>query len=515
MPRFSLVTPVYNPPINALRDCIDSVRNQHFQDWEWCITDDCSPNPGVRRELEKAAARDPRIRLHFRETNGGIVAASQDSLDLATGEFIGLLDHDDMLHPEALQRVDRRLREEGNENVDYVYTDEDKIDEHGNHYDVFRKPPFDPYRLQGQNYCCHFSVFRAELLDLIGGFRPGFDGSQDYDLILRATEKARKVLHLPTVLYHWRVVPGSAAAEVSAKPYAFISAQKAIEQHLVRTGVKASASSIRPGFTLVRRELTSRPKISIIIPTRGDMKRVWGVTTCIVSNAVNSILTLSTYDNYEVIVMRDVPPTGGEPASWGFVNDPRVRVIDYPFPFNFADKCNVGVLHAEGDVIILLNDDTQVISPDWLESLTALLEDDSVGMVGPMLLLEDGRIQSAGHINDPTPRHLGAGDRGNAPGKFGAYLVTRCVSGVTGACVAMRKKTYMEVGGMSLDYPVSFNDVDLGNKVLESDLKILWTPLARLYHFESLTRDKTVTQEEGLALERRWKRFYNNEVYSR
>jgi GT2 family glycosyltransferase len=279
--------------------------------------------------------------------------------------------------------------------------------------------------------------------------------------------------------------------------------------------VKASASSIRPGFTLVRRELTSRPKISIIIPTRGDMKRVWGVTTCIVSNAVNSILTLSTYDNYEVIVMRDVPPTGGEPASWGFVNDPRVRVIDYPFPFNFADKCNVGVLYAEGDVIILLNDDTQVISPDWLESLTALLEDDSVGMVGPMLLLEDGRIQSAGHINDPTPRHLGAGDRGNAPGKFGAYLVTRCVSGVTGACVAMRKTTYMAVGGMSLDYPVSFNDVDLGNKVLESDLKILWTPLARLYHFESLTRDKTVTQEEGLALERRWKRFYNNEVYSR
>ena len=216
------------------------------------------------------------------------------------------------------------------------------------------------------------------------------------------------MLHLPTVLYHWRVVPGSAAAEVSAKPYAFVSAQKAIEQHLERTGVKATASSIRPGFTLVRRELTARPKISIIIPTRGDLKRVWGVTTCIVSNAVNSILNLSTYDNYEVIVMRDVPPTGGEPASWNFVNDPRVRVIDYPFPFNFADKCNVGVLHAEGDVIVLLNDDTQVITPDWLESLAALLEDESVGMVGPMLLLEDGRIQSAGHINDPTPRHLGA-----------------------------------------------------------------------------------------------------------
>jgi glycosyltransferase involved in cell wall biosynthesis len=204
MPRFSIVTPVYNPPAKALRECIKSVRKQNFDDWEWCIVNDCSTQPHVRRILNRLAARDSRVRVAHRTTNGGIVAASQDGLDMATGEFVALLDHDDVIAKRALKRVNEELLKD--DTIDYLYTDEDKIDAKGRHYDVFRKPDFDPVRLRGQNYCCHFSVFRNSLLDEIGGFRAGFDGSQDYDLILRASERARKVAHIPAVLYHWRVV---------------------------------------------------------------------------------------------------------------------------------------------------------------------------------------------------------------------------------------------------------------------------------------------------------------------
>lgn len=513
MPRFSIVTPVYDPPVGALQDCIDSVLAQTFDDWEWCIVDDASPDPRVWKTLQRARRRDRRIRLSRRSTNGGIVAASRDALDMATGEFVALLDHDDLLHPRALRRVNREL--EALPDVDYLYTDEDKVDDAGDHYDEFKKPPFDPWRLQGHNYCCHLSVFRSSLLDEIGGFREGFDGSQDYDLILRATERARRVAHVPETLYHWRVVPGSAAGGVDAKPYAFLAKRKALDEHLDRIGARASVSSPRHGFHRVRHTPRRFPRVSVVVPTRGDVKHVWGVPTCLVTNSVRSVLNDSTYPDLEVVIVHDVAPGGVLPDHYPFLADPRVMMVPYTAPFNFADKCNIGVERSSGEIVILLNDDTEVIDRDWIETLVGLLEDDRVGLVGPMLLLDDGRIQSAGHVNDPTPRHYGAGLSGDDPGHFGAHLVTRCVSGVTAACVAMRRSTFDLVGGLSVTYPVSFNDVDLGNKILDEGLRVLWTPLARLFHFESLTRDKTVTQEEGLALERRWRRHYGNEVYSR
>lgn len=513
MPKFSIVTPVYNPPAEALNACIASMKSQSFTDWEWCLVDDKSTEPYVHKILSRAEAGDHRIRVMYRQDNGGIVAASQNGLDMATGEFIGLLDHDDALHAKALAKVAAYLATDSM--IDYLYTDEDKIDEDGFHYDFFRKPGWDKERLRGQNYCCHFSVFRSTLLDKVGGFRSGFDGSQDYDLILRATEQARSIAHIPEVLYHWRCVPGSAAAEVNAKPYAYESGRRALEEHLQRCDIDAIVEMKLPGHYQYRRNnLTSNPLVSIIIPTRGDRKRVWGITTCLVVNALESILKTSTYANFEIIVVNDVHSDGTSVHAFDVPGDPRITVISYDKPFNFSDKCNVGFLSSRGDVVIMLNDDTQVITPDWIEQLLGHLEDPEVAMVGPMLLLEDGRIQSAGHRNKPTPSHIGNGESGNAYGMWGMYTIARSLAGLTGACVAIRRSVYDQLGGFSLDYPINFNDVDFCFKVLEAGYRIVWTPMARLYHFESMTRVQNVSQEEITSLERRWKRYFGSDVYT-
>ena len=513
MPLFSVVTPVYNPPLDAFESCIESMLEQTFTDWEWCLVDDASPNPKVREIMERLARKDKRVRIAFRQTNGGIVAASQDALDIATGKFIALLDHDDALHLKALELTADRISSD--DTIDYVYSDEDKIDETGHQYDLFCKPAFDPIRLLGQNYCCHFSVIRSTLIDEVGGFRSGYEGSQDYDLILRITERARTIAHIQKVLYHWRAVPGSAANELDAKPYALVSAERAVKDHLKRVKMDATVAVSNAGFIQVRPVISSPPpKVSIIIPTRGDAQRVWGMHTCLIENAISSILNKSTYANFEIVVVLDVKDSKPiRPVN--LPTDPRVSVVHYDSPFNFSDKCNVGVKHSTGEIVILLNDDTEIIDPDWIETLVSMLQFPDVAMVGPMLLLEDSRIQSAGHTNIPTPHNIGSGLSSNQTGKFGMFGVTRRVSGVTAACAAIHRSIYEELGGFSIDFPACFNDLDFGNKVLEAGYHIVWTPLARLFHFESLTRDPTVTPHEMAMLEKRWKRYFGREDYSR
>ena len=513
MPLFSVITPVYNPPVDAFEACIDSMLAQTYADWEWCLVDDASTNPRIRKILERLARKDKRVRVMYRQNNGGIVAASQDALDIAVGDFIALLDHDDTLLHKALEMTAFKINDD--ETVDYIYSDENKIDEMGRPYDLFRKPAFDPIRLLGQNYCSHFSVIRSSLIDEVGGFRTGYEGSQDYDLILRVTERARTIAHIPEVLYNWRAVPGSAANQLDAKPYALDSAERAVQDHLRRVNIQADVSVSSGGFIQVKPTLSSPPpKVSIVIPTRGDAQRVWGVYTCLIDNAVASILEKSTYTNYEIVVVLDVKESKPiHPVS--LPNDPRVTVVHYDAPFNFSDKCNVGVQRSSGDVVILLNDDTQIIDPDWIETLVSMLQFPGVAMVGPMLLLEDSRIQSAGHTNIPSPHNIGSGLSSTQTGKFGMFGVTRRVSGVTAACAAIHRSIYEELGGFSIDFPACFNDLDFGNKVLEAGYHIVWTPLARLYHFESLTRDPTVAPHEMAMLEKRWKRYFGREDYSR
>ena len=486
---------------------------QTFADWEWCIVDDASSNTLVRDVMERLARKDHRIRIVFRETNGGIIAASQDALALATGEFVALLDNDDELSPNALEIIANKISND--DTIDYVYSDEDKLDEEGQPYDLFCKPAFDPIRLLAQNYCCHFSVFRSTLIDEVGGFRTGYEGAQDYDLILRIIERARTIVHIPEVLYHWRAIPGSTAHTVNAKPYALISAQLAVEDHLRRIEIEANVSVSDAGLIQVRPKLNAPPpKVSIIIPTRGDRQRIWGVPTCLIENVVASILDKSTYPDFEIVVVLDVEK-GNPLHPINLPIDPRISVLPYDSPFNFSDKCNTGVINSTGEIVILLNDDTEVIDSDWIETLVSMLQFPDIAMVGPMLLLEDSRIQSAGHSNLPTPHNIGGGLSSRQTGKFGMFGVTRRVSGVTGACAAIRRSIYDELGGFSLDYPVCFNDVDFGNKIIEAGYHIVWTPLARLFHFESLTRDPTVKESEFVMLEKRWKRYFGREDYSR
>ena len=513
MPLFSVITPVYNPPIDAFEACIASMLTQTYDDWEWCLVDDASSNPKVREIMERLARKDKRVRIAFRSTNGGIVAASQDALDIATGTFIALLDHDDVFHAKALGLTANKISSD--ETIDYVYSDENKLDEQGRPYDLFRKPAFDPIRLLGQNYCSHLSVIRSTLIDDVGGFRTGYDGSQDYDLILRVTERARTIAHIPEVLYHWRAVPGSAANQQDAKPYALVSAERAVKDHLRRVKIDATVSVSDAGFIQVRPTISSPPpKVSIIIPTRGNPQRVWGLHTCLIENAVSSILKKSTYPNYEIVVVLDVKE--GKPLHpVSLPTDPRISVVHYDAPFNFSDKCNFGVQRSTGEIVILLNDDTEVIDADWIETLVSMLQFPDVAMVGPMLLLEDSRIQSAGHTNIPSPHNIGSGLSSNQTGKFGMFGVTRRVSGVTAACAAIHRSIYEELGGFSIDYPACFNDLDFSNKVLEAGYHIVWTPLARLFHFESLTRDPTVAPHEMAMLEKRWKRYFGKEDYSR
>jgi len=317
------------------------------------------------------------------------------------------------------------------------------------------------------------------------------------------------------VLYHWRAVPGSAATQLDAKPYALDSAERAVKDHLRRVQINADVSVSDGGFIQVRPTLSSPPpRVSIIIPTRGDPQRIWGVHTCLVENAVASILNKSTYLNYEIVVVLDVKESKPlHPVS--LPDDPRISVVHYDAPFNFSDKCNVGVKHSTGEIVILLNDDTEVIDSDWIETLVSMLQFPDVAMVGPMLLLEDSRIQSAGHTNIPSPHNIGNGLSSNQTGKFGMFGVTRRVSGVTAACAAIHRSIYEELGGFSIDYPACFNDVDFGNKILEAGYHIVWTPLARLFHFESLTRDPAVKPHELAMLEKRWKRYFGREDYSR
>ena len=516
MPRFSIVTPVYNPPVRALKACIKSVRKQNFADWEWCIVNDCSTQPHVRKILNKFAAKDSRIRVAHRTTNGGIVAASQDGLDMATGEFVALLDHDDVIAKRALKRVNEELLKD--DNIDYLYTDEDKIDARGRHYDVFRKPDFDPVRLRGQNYCCHFSVFRNSLLDEIGGFRAGFDGSQDYDLILRASERARKVAHVPAVLYHWRVVPGSAAGDVHAKPYAYDAGKKAVESHFARHKISVNVTKLNPGSYQHRFTATDKsmlPHVSIVIPTRGDTSRVWGAATCMVENTVQNIVDNSTYPSFDIVVVRDVNPDGSMVHPFTLPVMKNLRFVDYYESFNIAAKWNAGVLATRGEIVVVLDDDTQIATPDWLEQLVGHFQFPNVGATGPMLQLEDGRVFSAGVSLQPKPHQISKGESSTHIGWMGIHSVARTVTAVSGVCMAFRRSAFDEVGGFSENYQYSYADVDFCLKLKSNNLDAVWTPEAKVYHFGARTRGDKTAESDLSVFEKRWGRFCGVDAYTR
>jgi O-antigen biosynthesis protein len=503
---FSVITPVYEAPEDVLRECIDSVLNQDYPHFELCLVDDASPSPHIRRVLDEAAKRDPRVRVQYRSENGGIVAASNDALKMATGDFVALLDNDDLLVPHALGAVNHLLELDGIDDIDYLYSDEDKLTPEGYFTQTFLKPDWSPERFRSQMYCCHLSVMRRSLVEEVGGFRPGYDGSQDYDLVLRVTERARRVAHLADVLYHWRILPTSTAASSDAKPYARDAGLRAVQAHCDRVGIDAVVEPLKiPGTHRVRRAVKGEPLVSIIIPTGGTAKRVWGANRVLVLEVVRSILEKSTYQNFEVVVVADATMPLTVVSQIEELLGSRLKMVWFQQPFHFSRKCNLGASQASGEYLLLLNDDMEIVTPDWIETLLGLAQEPDVGMVGAKLLLSDGTLQHAGHVyKNSCPFHMFIGHPADDPGPSCMLLVERECSGVTAACAMIRADVWNEVGGLSEQLPNNFNDVDLSLKIRHLHYRIVWTPHAVLYHFESLSRDNTVTQKELDFIQTRW-----------
>ena len=505
MPLFSVLTPVYGPPVHALRAAIESVRRQTFADWELVLVDDASPTQEVRDELARAAAGDRRIRVVTRAENGGIVASSNDALAQATGEFVALLDHDDLLTADALAAVAGVIAAEPE--LDYLYSDEDKVDPDGRHYDRFDKPDWSPERLRGQMYTGHLSVLRTSLAREVGGFIPGSDGSQDHDLVLRVTERARRIVHVPRVLYHWRSVPGSTAEDIDAKPFAWEAGRAAVQRHLDRSGISGEALlGPVPGTYRISRQLAPDVLVSVVVPTRGGRGRVWGESRCFVLEMVRSLLAHTAHERLEIVVVYDEPTPQPVLDALREVAGDRLLLVPFREPFNFSAKCNVGFLASHGDVVLFMNDDMQVVSDGFVEQLVAPLAEEGVGAAGARLLFADGSLQHGGHVyaeGDLT--HAGFKTPGNSYGPFSAFLVNRECSGLTAACLAMTRTTVDAVGGFCEDLPGNFNDVDLSNKVRHLGLRMVWLADVTAYHFESQTRNPDVEPWEYDFVMARWR----------
>lgn len=508
-PRFSILTPVWETPASVLRKMLRSVERQSYRSWELCLVNDASEQPHVREILDAAASRDPRIRVHHSEANSGIVGASNQALEMAQGEFVALLDHDDLLHPDALALVAEAI--DGTPEADYVYTDEDKIGPRGEHVFPFFKPDWSPERMRTQMYTCHFSVFRRALVEEVGGFNAEFEGSQDWDLVLKVTERARAVVHVPRVLYHWRMLEGSASGGgEAAKPYAFEAGRRAVQAHCERIGLAADVErdAEDPGILHLRPRLERQPLVSIVIPTAGHRREVRFEEVVLVENCVRSIVADSTYENYEIVCVTGEATPPEVIQRLGEIAGERLRLVPFEGKFNFSAKINLGVLHSRGEQLLLLNDDIEVQTPDWLERMVMYSEREEIGAVGGRLLWGDGRLQHVGiSFDGGLPGHQYRGFDGGYRGYMNAVLIARNCLAVTGACLMTRRSVFEEVGGLSMSFPVNFNDVDYCLKVVKSGLRVVYDPDLVMDHFESSSREAEVEEWEVLRLEDRWSQF--------
>ncbi len=486
-PVISVVTPVYDTDEIWLRKAVESVRAQIYPHWELCLVNDGSTQPHVREILDQYVAAEPRVRVEHLPGNQGIAGASTHGFRLATGDFVALLDHDDELPPEALFEVVKRLNEDPN--LDLIYTDEDKLELSGQRVEPTFKPDWSPDLLLSMNYITHLAVFRRSLLGEIGGFRLGFDGSQDYDLLLRFTERTQRIAHIPKVLYHWRKIRGSAAASPAAKPFAYEAGRRAIEEAVRRRGYEGVVKNTRPGQYTVRYRLRRTPLVSIIIPTRDR----W----TLLQECLRSIEEKTSYTHYEILVINNdsrEPVTArgleGVGRTW--------RVLDYPGPFNFSAINNLGAAHAKGDVLVFLNNDTQVIERDWLTAMLEQAQRPEVGAVGARLHYPDGRIQHAGVVLGVggVADHAFKGQPGDAFTYFALGSVVRNCSAVTAACMMVPRRVFEEVKGFDERLAVALNDVDLCLRLRQRGYLIVYTPFALLYHHESGTRGKLFPPKE-------------------
>jgi len=492
-PLISILLPVYNMPLHWLRRCIGSVLAQAFPQWELCIVDDASTESAVWDVLASYAERDSRIKIKFRKKNGHISVASQNALDMASGEFVVLLDHDDELRPHSLLEVVNALRQRPY--LDFIYSDEDKIDGEGCRFDPYFKPDWNPDLLQSQNYICHMAVIRKSVVLRAGGFRSGYEGSQDHDLFLRCTAKIdpARILHLPKILYHWRAIEGSTALENTVKTYAGDAGGRAITDHLASVCSKAGVMRLPCGYYRVKWPIPEPvPKVSLIVPTRD---RVDLLKVCI-----ESIRQKTEYPHYEILIVDNQSNLSETLAYFDRLQQlPNVRVLPFDAPFNYSAINNHAVSMTDADVVGLINSDVEVINPDWLNELVSHALRPGIGAVGAMLYYPNNTIQHAGtvlgiggvagHIYHNFPR--------GSTGMAGRALVVQNLSAVTAACLVIKRERYLECGGLDeINLPVAFNDVDFCLRLLEAGYRNVWTPFAELYHHESASRGLEDTPEK-------------------
>ncbi len=499
-PLISIVMPTYNSKLTFLREAIASIQAQLYPNWELCIADDASTQKHVVRELKNQARRDHRIKWLSRPKNGHIAAATNSALSLATGEFISLMDHDDVLAANALYEVVTVLNDD--RTLDMIYSDEDRMGPTGNRFQPYFKPDWNIELLLGHNCFSHLGTYRRTLVEEIRGFREGIvDGSQDYDLALRCAAKSDKsrIKHIPSVLYHWRYDPSETSFSQAYLDKCVASARRAISDYLESKGIegaKVGPAKMAPEWTRVSLPLsTPLPHVTVIVPTRDN--------AALLARCVSGIMSGTDYANLELII---VDNDSNEPQTLSLFNrlskNPKIKIVKYPGPFNYSAINNMAVGLASGDIIALLNNDIIVKDGSWLREMVSIAVQRDVGAVGAKLLYGDGRIQHAGVVLGVGPEaiagHFGHYEDENSGGYIGQYALTREVSAVTGACLVMRKEIYDQVGGLdAVNLPVAYNDVDFCLRIREQGLRIIWTPFAELLHYESASRGTTVPTGEN------------------
>ena len=510
-PLISIILPVYNTPERWLRACLDSVRSQLYGVWELCIADDASTERHVRSVLQKYAAKDNRIKVVFRKKNGHISAASNSALELASGNYVALLDHDDVLPEHALFHVAQTIIKHPEARL--IYSDEDKIDETGQRFDPYFKSDWNPALFCGHNMFSHFGVYSLALVRDVGGFREGWEGGQDYDLAFRCIERVEReqIVHIPHVLYHWRAITGSTALGPGEKNYAHIAAEKSINAHLERQGVEACViplTGLVGTFRLSYQLRQPEPSVSIIIPTRNGGETL--------RRCLNSIRERTDYSNYEIVIVNNQSDEQNtiDLLEWE-ARRQHQRVIVFDESFNFSRLNNTAARQSAREILVFLNDDTEIITAGWLRELVSLAIQPGVGAVGAMLYYPDDHIQHAGIILGlGADRMAGIAYHRKArgyPGDKCRALLVQEMSAVTAACMAIKRDRFEDVRGFDESFAVAYNDVDLCLRLSRKGYHNIWTPNAELYHHESLTRGSDTTppkrrrlEEECDAMRERW-----------
>jgi GT2 family glycosyltransferase len=498
-PLISVLMPVYNPKPEWLKAAIDSVISQIYPHWELCIADDASTNPRIREILTEYQKQHPRIKVVFRETNGHICEASNSALELVSGEYTALLDHDDLLPEHAFLRIAEAIHTHPEGKL--FYSDEDKIDSRGIRSEPYFKCDWNRELFYSQNFISHLGVYRSELMKSLGGFRPGFEGSQDYDLALRYIEKIEdhQIIHISGILYHWRKHSGSTAQVINSKDYAYTAGERALNEHFVRDGRQLGANIQIPGLYRLRAKLPdTRPLISVIIPTRDKLNLL---KTCI-----DSIKTKTTYPNYEILLIDNGSAEKETLAYYQtLLTDGIARIIEINRPFNFSELVNQGVAMASGEYACLLNNDIEVITPDWLQEMLGLACQPGVGAIGAKLYYPNNTIQHAGVILGigGIGSHAHKGFRRDAYGYFGRAVVTQEFTAVTAACMLIRKNIFQQFNGFNeAELSVAFNDVDFCLRLKAAGYRNLFTPYAELWHHESASRGTDLSVEKRVRFER-------------